>query len=190
MGSRQPTAALVMSAQNRQMRRELTELDHIPSSPKVLGPEDGDILGDPDTVLDRFMVETGESGGRFALIEHRLVPNALAAPMHLHTREDEFSFILEGKVGAYVDGTELVAHTGDLVAKPRGQWHTFWNAGNSTARVLEIISPAGLENLFRLLDTSPELYEPEKLIPLADHYGAKVDFDATLSIVESHRLSF
>lgn len=157
-------------------------------SPEVLGPEDGDILGDPATVLDRFMIEHGATEGRFALIEHRLAPNALAAPLHLHTREDEFSFILEGEVGAHVDGRELIARVGDLVAKPRGQWHTFWNAGSSPARVLEIISPAGLEQLFRLLDTSPELYEPEKLIPLAEQYGAKVDFEATMSIVEAHHL--
>ena len=159
------------------------------SMPRVLGPDDGDILGDPASVLDRFMVEAGETGGRFALIEHRLAPNALAAPLHMHTEEDEYSFVLEGEVGAYIDGKEVVAQVGDLVAKPRGQWHTFWNAGISPARVLEIISPAGLEQLFRLLDTSPELYEPEKLIPLAESYGATVDFEATQTIVATHGLA-
>lgn len=167
----------------------MTQLDEVGSLPTILGPEDGDILGDPDTVLDRFIIEEGDAGGRFALIEHRLAPHVLAAPLHLHTREDEYSFILEGDVGAYLGGTEVVAHKGDLVAKPRGQWHTFWNAGDSNARVLEIISPAGLEKLFRLLDTSPDLYEPEKLIPLADSYGAKIDFDGTFPIVERHGLT-
>ena len=160
------------------------------SSWNVLGPEEGDILGDPESVLDRFMLEKGATGGRFSLIEHRLVPGALAAPLHLHTREDEYSYIIEGEVGAYLGGSELIARRGDLVAKPRDQWHTFWNAGASTARVLEIISPSGIEGLFRLLDTSPDLYEPERLIPLADTYGAKVDFEGTFPIVERHGLTF
>ncbi|REK10726.1 MAG: cupin domain-containing protein [Actinobacteria bacterium] len=124
------------------------------------------------------------------MVEHRLAQGALAAPLHLHSREDEFSFILEGEVGFHVDGEELVARVGDLVSKPRGQWHTFWNAGSSPARILEIISPAGLEVLFRLLDSSPDLYEPENLLPLAERYGAKVDFEATFPIVESHKLHF
>lgn len=168
----------------------MTQLDEPISSWSVLGPEEGDLLGDPVAVLDRFMVEAAGSDGRFALIEHRLAPHALAAPLHLHTREDEYSYVLEGDVGAHLGGLEVVAHAGDLIAKPRGQWHTFWNAGASTARVLEIISPAGLEKLFRLLDTSPHLYEPAELIPLADGYGAKVDFEGTLPIAERHGLRF
>lgn len=40
------------------------------------------------------------------------------------------------------------------------------------------------------LDTSPDLYEPDRLIPLADTYGAKVDFEGTMPIVERHRLNF
>ena len=94
------------------------------------------------------------------------------------------------KSGAYVNGTELSVRRGEFLSKPRGQWHTFWNAGESPARLLEIISPAGLEKLFRLLDTSPELYEPESLIPLADSYGARVDFEGTLPIVQRHQLRF
>lgn len=165
-------------------------MDAVRHSWTVLGPDDGDILGDPDGVLDRFMVEEAATGGRFSLIEHRLAPYALAAPLHLHNREDEYSFVLEGAVGAHLGGSELVAHAGDLVAKPRGQWHTFWNAGSSPARVLEIISPAGLERLFRLLDTSPELYEPVELVPLANGFGAELDFEGTLPIVERHGLRF
>lgn len=164
--------------------------EDVDSSPNVLGPDDGDILGDPDAVMDRFMLEGDATGGRFSIVEHRLAAHALAAPLHRHTREDEYSYILEGEVGAYLGGTEVIAHRGDLVRKPRGQWHTFWNAGPSAARVLEIISPSGLEKLFRTLDESPELYDPEQLLPLAESYGAEVDFDGTLPIVERHGLRF
>lgn len=190
IGSGQRDDASVSSAYRDGDRRELRRVDDVGSVPTVLGPDDGDILGDAESVLDRFMVEGDRTGGRFALIEHRLAPHALAAPLHFHTNEDEYSFVLEGRVGAYLGGSELVAEVGDLVAKPRGQWHTFWNAGEAPARVLEIISPGGLERLFRLLDTSPDLYDPQRLIPLAETYGAKVDFDGTSPIVERHGLRF
>ncbi len=158
---------------------------------RVLGPDDGEILGDPSVSMDRFMIETADSAGRFALVEHRLAPKALAAPLHFHTLEDEYSFVLEGEVGAYLGGSEVIARAGDLVSKPRDQWHTFWNAGTTPARVLEIISPAGLERLFRLIDLNPDLFEPDKLVPLAEgDFGVMVDFEGTVPIVDRHGLQF
>jgi hypothetical protein len=75
-------------------------------------------------------------------------PRALAAPLHRHNREDEYSFVLEGRMGALLGDDVVEAGPGDLVYKPRGQWHTFWNAGDEPARILEIIAPAGFEQFF------------------------------------------
>ena len=75
-------------------------------------------------------------------------PRALAAPLHRHTREDEYSYVLEGRMGALLGDDVLEAGPGDLVFKPRGEWHTFWNAGDEPCRILEIISPAGFERFF------------------------------------------
>jgi mannose-6-phosphate isomerase-like protein (cupin superfamily) len=154
---------------------------------RVLGPADGEIVGPPDGTSDRFMLNGQDSGGRFALVEHRLAPRVLAAPLHFHTREDEYSYVLEGRVGALLGEEEVVAHAGDLVFKPRGQWHTFWNAGDEPARILEIISPSGLEELFRQLESYDD---PEALAAMAARYGAEVDFAGTMPIVERHRLAF
>src|SRR5260370_35478358 len=74
---------------------------------------------------------------------------ALAAPMHRHSREDEYTYVLEGSVGALLGDSVVIGNPGDLIFKPRTQWHTFWNAGDEPARVLEIISPPGCENYFR-----------------------------------------
>lgn len=158
-------------------------------SPRVLGPDDGDILGPPDGVQDRFMIEADDSGGGFALVEHRLASRALAAPLHLHTREDEYSYVLEGRVGALLGDDELVAEPGELIFKPRGQWHTFWNAGDRPARILEIISPAGLERLFRQFGDAG-LPEPDELAAMAARFGAELDFEGTMPIVERHDLRF
>ena len=78
-------------------------------------------------------------------------PRALAAPLHRHTREDEYSYVLEGRMGALLGDEVVEAGPGDLVHKPRNQWHTFWNAGDEPCRILEIISPAGFEQFFQEL---------------------------------------
>jgi len=55
----------------------------------------------------RFVMDGGDADRRFGLIEHPIGPRGLAAPMHLHTREDEYSFILEGRWGFQL-GDEIV----------------------------------------------------------------------------------
>ena len=108
------------------------------------------MTGEPG-LLDRYLIESQVSGGRVAIIEHIVNPRTLAAPMHRHSREDEYTFVLAGTIGLIEEGVEITATPGDLLAKPRGRWHTFWNAGDDELRVLEIIVPGGLEALFRRL---------------------------------------
>src|SRR5438874_8369809 len=114
---------------------------------KIVSPTDGQegFLG---SIGVRFMIDGSEADKRFSLVEHPMSPRALAAPLHRHTREDEYSFVLEGSVGALLGDEVLIGKPGDLIFKPRGQWHTFWNAGDTPARILEIISPAGFEGFF------------------------------------------
>ena len=100
------------------------------------------------TIGVRFMIPGIDTVTRLSLVEHPMPARALAAPLHRHNREDEYSFILEGRMGALLGGDVVEAGPGDLVYKPRGQWHTFWNAGDEPARILEIISPAGFEQFF------------------------------------------
>lgn len=97
--------------------------------------------------------------------------------------------MLEGRVGALLGDDEVVAGPGELIFKPRGQWHTFWNAGDGPARILEIISPAGLERLFRRFGDAG-LPEPDELAALAARFGAELDFEGTMPIVERHGLRF
>ena len=118
--------------------------------PKILGPGDGK-AGSLGMIGVRFMIDGAEAGDRFSLVEHPMPPRALAAPLHLHTREDEYSFVLEGRMGALLGDDVVEAGPGDLVHKPRDQWHTFWNAGDEPCRILEIISPAGFEKFFEEL---------------------------------------
>jgi mannose-6-phosphate isomerase-like protein (cupin superfamily) len=155
-----------------------------------LGPEGGELYQPEGACGDRFLINSGEWGGRFALVEHRLPPKVLAAPVHKHTREDEFSFVLAGSVGARFGDEEVLAGPGDLVFKPRNEWHTFWNAGETPARLLEIISPGGLEELFRWLDRLSEELSPQELEQKIRPYGCSADMGATRALVERHGLVF
>ena len=79
---------------------------------------------------------------------------------------------------------------GDLIFKPRGQWHTFWNAGDVPARILELISPGGFEEAFREMGNLPGEPEPPVIAEIASRYGVEVDFEGTFPIVERHGLAF
>lgn len=156
---------------------------------RVLGPQDGDIVGEAGILHDRFLVTAAESDGRFALVEHLLPPRTLAAPLHRHSREDEYSFVLEGRVGALLGQEEVFGEAGHLIFKPRGQWHTFWNAGERPARILEIISPGGFEEAFRTMAAYGEELSPETITEIARQYHIEVDFDATEPIMHRHGLA-
>lgn len=153
---------------------------------RILRAGEGETLGPPLGCRDRFLVDSKEWGPGFALVEYLLAPRSLGAPMHLHTREDEFSFVLDGRVWVQLGSEEHVAELGDLVFKPRGEWHTFWNASDRPARVLEIIAPGGLEEMYRLVDTAAENVDLE---PLIAPYGCEADMNATIPIVERYGLT-
>src|SRR6476659_4959925 len=94
------------------------------------------------------LLDGHETGGALSVVEHPLPPRALASPIHRHNNEDEYSYVLEGRMGAQLGDEIVYAEAGDFVFKPRGQWHAFWNAGDEPARILEIIAPAGFEQFF------------------------------------------
>ena len=61
------------------------------------------------------MLDATETAGRLAIVEHTIAPGVLAAPVHRHQREDEYSYVLEGHLGASFDGVEVYATAGDFV---------------------------------------------------------------------------
>jgi quercetin dioxygenase-like cupin family protein len=98
-----------------------------------------------------WKIDGAVTGSRFSVVHHPLAPRALAAPLHRHHREDEYSYVLKGKLGALLGESVIEAEPGTWVFKPRGQWHTFWNAGDEPCEIIELIAPAGFEQYFREL---------------------------------------
>ena len=158
---------------------------------RVLGPKDGK-AGFLGSIGVRLMVEGLESGGGFSLVEHPMSARALAAPLHRHSREDEYSYVVEGRVGALLGDEVVVGVVGDLIFKPRGQWHTFWNAGDEPARLLEIISPAGFERYFiELVELGGSTRaEPHNLAALAARYGLEVNPQSIPDLTRRFELTF
>ena len=162
------------------------------SSVKVVGPQDG-TLGFLGSIGVRWMIDGDETAGRgFSLVEHPMSPRALAAPLHRHTREDEYSYVLEGRMGALLGDDVVYAEVGDLVHKPRNQWHTFWNAGDEPCRILEIIAPGGFERFFdEIVDASlagpPDL---EWLTAACARYGLEMDPGSVPGLCERFGVTF
>ncbi len=155
------------------------------TAPKIVGPKEGD-LGFLGSIGARHMADGDETGGGFSVVEHPMPPRALAAPLHRHTREDEYSYVLEGRMGALLGDEAVVAEAGDFVFKPRNQWHTFWNAGDEPARILEIIAPAGFEQFFRELAALGGAGEatPEQFKELSQRYGLEGQPDSIPGLLE------
>jgi mannose-6-phosphate isomerase-like protein (cupin superfamily) len=155
------------------------------TAPRIVGPADGD-LGFLGSIGSRHMADGEDTGGGFSVVEHPMPPRALAAPLHRHTREDEYSYVLEGRMGALLGDDVVIAETGDFVFKPRNQWHTFWNAGDEPARILEIIAPAGFEHFFRELAALGGATEaaPEQLAALSQRYGLEMRPETVPDLIE------
>jgi quercetin dioxygenase-like cupin family protein len=155
----------------------------------TLGPDEGQLVR-LRAMGVRFMIDGETTEGRFSLVEHPLPPRALGAPLHTHRNEDEYSYVLEGRLGVQLGGEEFEATPGVLVFKPRGVPHTFWNAGDEPARLLELISPAGFENYFR--EMAPLLAATDRdeaaIGEIAAHYGLEIDASTIPVLAERHGL--
>ena len=145
-----------------------------------------------DGPLGAVLLAGGEqTGGAVAFVVHPLAPRALGSPVHTHVHEDEWSFVLEGEIGVQLGDDESVARPGDLVLKPRGVPHAFWNAGDTPARMLEVVTPAGFERYFERLgellavDGPPDL---EALGGVAAEFGLVVDPASVPRLVQAHGL--
>ena len=160
-------------------------------SDHVVGAEEGERADFP-RLGNRFVLRGEQTGGRFALVEHTIRPRTLAAPTHVHEHEDEYSYVLGGEVGFEVGDEVFTARTGELVAKPRGVWHAFWNAADGPARVLEMISPAGFERYFAELAQLIPPIRPERdlegLAELQARYGLEMDFASIERLSREHGL--
>lgn len=98
--------------------------------------------------------------------------------------------MLEGTLTVQLGDGVYQAGPGDVVCKPRGQWHTFWNAADGPCRFLEIITPSGFEQLFAAIAADPEAMTGERAAALDAAYGLEVDYASSDRLCAAHGLTF
>jgi len=153
----------------------------------TLLPNEGDFF-DFGGLGVQWKIEGNRSERRFAVVHHPIAPHALAAHLHYHHNEDEYAFVLRGSLGALLGKDEVVAGAGSWVFKPRGQWHTFWNPGDTPCEIIEIISPAGFENFFR--EMAAIWGDIERFKKINARYDLDMDFESVPRLCERFGLTF
>ena len=131
-----------------------------------------------------------ETNRVMSIVEHPVAPRLLVPP-HVHQDHDEWSYILEGRIGARVGDDEFTAEVGSYILKPRRIPHVFWNPDDRPARILEIITPSGLEEMFEQfgeLGARGEL-TPQTMGETAARYGSTMFMDWVPDLIARHGLT-
>lgn len=157
---------------------------------KVVQPGEGRVGGLAAGVGVVFKLDAADTGGQISIVEHPFAVGALVPP-HIHTREDEFSIVLEGEIGFRSNDQEVVLGAGGYIVKPRGEVHAMWNAGDVPARMIEIISPPGFEEFFRAFADISDRRSPApgEVAELGDRFGLPFSRPDWLpGVIERYRL--
>lgn len=134
-----------------------------------------------------WKIDAARTGERFSIVHHPIAPHVLAAPLHRHHNEDEYSFVLEGTLGLLLGDEVVIAEVGTWIYKPRGQWHTFWNAGSTPCQIIEVISPGGFENYFR--EMAAAWGDVNRFAEISRKYALDVEFDSIPRLCERFALT-
>lgn len=154
---------------------------------KLITPDSGEAF-DFGGLGVNWKIEGADAGDRFSVVHHPIAPRALASPLHFHHKEDEYSYVLEGTLGALLGEEVVTAGPGSWVFKPRGQWHAFWNAGDTPCHIIEVISPAGFENYFR--EVAAAWGDLERFAQINQKYHLEMDFESIPELCQRFGLTF
>jgi mannose-6-phosphate isomerase-like protein (cupin superfamily) len=154
----------------------------MPQLPTLRKPTEGRniaVVGD----VHRFIATGDNTLGTYAMWEAIVPPNG-GPPPHVHSREEEGFYILEGEIMVQAGDERVVATAGMFVNMPLGLPHSFKNESSKSAKMLIMVAPAGLENMFfevgvPLAEGStsalpPTQEEIEKLLAIAPKYGIEI----------------
>ena len=133
--------------------------------------------------LSMVKASKASTDGHMAVIE-MLAPSGFGSPLHVHRREDEWFYVIEGALTLWVDGEALEVPAGSFAYGPRDLRHTFLVSSPSPARFLLGTEPSGFEDFVRelgqpaealtLAPASVELPSPERMTTIAAKYGMEI----------------
>jgi mannose-6-phosphate isomerase-like protein (cupin superfamily) len=137
----------------------------------------------------RRVITVRDTGGAFGLVEHDLPARQLGSPVHIHEREDEYSFVLTGRLSAQLGHDVLHAEAGQMIAKPRGIPHAFWNSESEPVRFLEFISPGGFEEYFFEVAASLNARDMGAMGAIRARYHLTVNPESVAELMERYALA-
>ena len=146
------------------------------AAPAIVVSRGTSTTGDPLNIFgDLIYVKLAgkDTQGRLCLMEDVTQPGE-GPPLHVHHREDEGFYVLDGDYRFEVDGRQMDAHTGDFFYVRRDIPHTFQNTGSKPGRLLLTLEPAGLEDFFAELSRIEGPPLPEKVVPVFAKYGLEL----------------
>jgi quercetin dioxygenase-like cupin family protein len=120
-----------------------------------------------------FKLTGKETQGKYSVVETVTAPT-VGPPLHVHHREDESFYILEGDFLFEVDGRQIELHAGDFAWAPRDVPHCFQNVGSTTGRLLITIEPAGIEGFFAEIAAITGPPDPAEMASLFQRYGLEL----------------
>ena len=154
----------------------------MPHRPTIRKPSEGptiSVVGD----IYRFLATGKETNGKYAQWE-AIVPPGGGPPPHVHSREEEGFYVLEGEITFQIGDESLVANAGTFANMPVGTPHSFKNESDKPAKMLISVAPAGLEQMFfevgqpfdggTTTASPPTKYDIEKFLEIAPRYGIEV----------------
>lgn len=117
--------------------------------------------------------EGQDTGGTWALIEQEVTSSN--PPLHLHEREDEAFYVLQGRLRVTVGDEEFEGEAGTFILAPRGVPHTYARLPGEPLRLLVLVSPSGLERMFEEIAALPEReqHDPQALGQVTARYGVR-----------------
>jgi mannose-6-phosphate isomerase-like protein (cupin superfamily) len=136
----------------------------------------------------RRMLPRTATRGAFGLVEHDLPAGQLGSPVHTHEGEDEYSYVLSGRLTAQVGDDVIEAGPGELVVKPRGIPHAFWNAGSEPVRFLELICPGGFEQYFFELAAPFNARDGQAMDEIRERYRLDLRMESIPELLERNGL--
>jgi quercetin dioxygenase-like cupin family protein len=130
--------------------------------------------------LMQIRARAKDTDGALGLVEGRF-PRGFGPPLHVHTREDEALYVLEGQIRFRQGDDEFVAGPGACVWGPRGVPHAF-TVESDTARALVVVTPGGFERMFEVAGTPAvesseppvQAYDPEAAVAVSKQFGFEV----------------
>ena len=159
-----------------------------PGNRTVIRPDEGARVPGMDMA---HKVDAHHLGGRLLIMEGQVAPGALIPP-HTHTREDECSYVISGRVVFQVGEDTVTAEASSYVVKPRGVSHAFWNPGSEPVGVMELHLPATFAHYYdevAVIFADTAMTEQERREALEAHharYGVTFHWDRVADLASRY----